>query len=113
MKLLFLIILTLLSSLTTVGFWFLRQENFKTKHGKIVRLVMAIYPFSSLLLLFFHPDSSPIGLIYFIAIGLFTITYKDFKYIYNDSKLAFTYHSFLFLLLSFLALCFMIFKEIS
>jgi hypothetical protein len=74
---------------------------------------MVFYPFLSLILLFFHPVSSPVGLLYFVAIVLFTISYKDFKYIYTDSKLTFTLHSFFFLLLSFLALCFMCFKEIA
>jgi hypothetical protein len=113
MKLLFLIIITCLSAATTLCFWFLKQENFKTKNEKIIRFIMVLYPFLSLILLFFHPVNSPVGLLYFISIILFTILYKDFKYIYFDSKLTFTYHSFFFLLLSFIALCFMVFKEIS
>jgi hypothetical protein len=113
MKLLFLIIITCLSAATTLCFWFLKQENFKTKNEKIIRFIMVLYPFLSLILLFFHPVNSPVGLLYFISIILFTILYKDFKYIYFNSKLTFTYHSFFLLLLSFIALCFMVFKEIS
>jgi hypothetical protein len=113
MKLLFLLIVTCLSAATTLCFWYLQQEKFKTKNEKIIRFIMALYPFLSLILLFFHPVSSPVGLLYFIAIILFTISYKDFKYIYSDGKLTFTYHSFFFLILSFLALCFMVFKEIG
>jgi hypothetical protein len=113
MKLLFLLIVTCLSAATTLCFWYLQQEKFKTKNEKIIRFIMVLYPFLSLILLFFHPVSSPVGLIYFIAIILFTITYKDFKYIYTDSKLTFTWHSFFFLLLSFIGLSFMVFKEIS
>jgi hypothetical protein len=113
MTLFFLIIMTFFSGLTTACFWFLKQEKFKIEHGKKVRLVLAIYPFLSLILLFFHPVSSPVGLIYFIAIILFTISYKDFRHIYFDSKLDFTWHSFLLLLFSFIALCFMLFKEMS
>ena len=113
MKLLFLTFVTCLGAANTLCFWYLRQEKFKTKNEKIIRLTMTFYPFLSLILLFFHPDTSPVGLLYLVAIILFTISYKDFKYIYSDSELKFTVHSFIFLMLSFIALCFMCFKEIA
>jgi hypothetical protein len=108
---LFLSILTLLGGLSTIGYWFLRQENFYLKHGKKAAFVTLLYLLSTFILFFYHPETTPVGLLYLLVTASISILYKNRKWLISKERAAFDFLTFTFLFFSVLALLFMNFKN--
>jgi hypothetical protein len=70
-----------------------------------------LYLLSTFILFFYHPETTPVGLLYLLVTASISILYKNRKWLIFKERAAFDFLTFTFLFFSVLALLFMNFKN--